>query len=346
MKRQLMRFCALMVVLFAMTPIIQARSISRVEALEIAQSQFNGDDVDYYIQQDHLYLKQTDGLKQPIEVNSNWVIFVDAEPMKGWEHDCYLLTIPKTVNTDNVPVTTKTLSLPPTTGEYVPLLVKNRYGDIQNTKPIMVSKSDFGDVNPAGSRTYALIISGGISPISNHERYWNDCSFIYQTLTHAYHVPKENIYPIMSDGTDPGKDMRLYTGGEYVSQPLDLDGDGRAEIEMAATKANIKNTLKSLESKVNEDDHLFIFVIDHGGSVDMVSESYICLWGNERLYDHELADMLTPFSEKYANINVVLGQCYAGGFIDDLTKVGCVVAAACSGSESSWACPDIPYDEL
>ncbi len=205
MKRQLMRFCALMVVLFAMTPIIQARSISRVEALEIAQSQFNGDDVDYYIQQDHLYLKQTDGLKQPIEVNSNWVIFVDAEPMKGWEHDCYLLTIPKTVNTDNVPVTTKTLSLPPTTGEYVPLLVKNRYGDIQNTKPIMVSKSDFGDVNPAGSRTYALIISGGISPISNHERYWNDCSFIYQTLTHAYHVPKENIYPIMSDGTDPGR---------------------------------------------------------------------------------------------------------------------------------------------
>ncbi len=115
---------------------------------------------------------------------------------------------------------------------------------------------------------------------------------------------------------------------------------------MAATKANIKNTLKSLESKVNEDDHLFIFVIDHGGSVDMVSESYICLWGNERLYDHELAEMLTPFSEKYANINVVLGQCYAGGFIDDLTKVGCVVAAACSGSESSWACPDIPYDEF
>lgn len=46
------------------------------------------------------------------------------------------------------------------------------------------------------------------------------------------------------------------------------------------------------------------------------------------------------------NVNVVLGQCFSGGFIDDLTKAGCVVATASTGSEYSWACGDIPYDEF
>ena len=56
--------------------------------------------------------------------------------------------------------------------------------------------------------------------------------------------------------------------------------------------------------------------------------------------------MLEPFTSKFVNVNIVLGQCFSGGFNDNLKKVGCVVASASTGSESSWACSDIPYDEF
>ncbi len=210
----------------------------------------------------------------------------------------------------------------------------------------MVKKND--NINQSlevASRTYAIILSGGVNLYSNYERYWNDCSFIYQTLVNKYGVPKSHIYPIMSDGNDPAVDMRCTTGG-FISQPLDLDNDGIADISLAAKKQNIQNVLNGLINDIREDDHLFFYVIDHGGTDDYISKSYINLWDFGKLYDHELAAMLAPFTEKYVNVNVVLGQCFSGGFIDDLSAIGCVVSTASTGSESSYACPDIPFDEF
>lgn len=318
---------------FCTTAFAQSHSVSKAEALSIAQRQFQGKDVDYFILQDN----------SPKE----WTIFVDAEPMKGWEHECYTLTIPKTITTTvNVAIPSSKLQrkLPPS-GDFVPLSVQNRYGTNANSAPSVAKVSQSNQTQTVAQRTYAIILSGGVNKLSNYERYWNDCSFVYQTLVNKYGVPKENVYPIMADGNDPAADMRLTTGG-FKSQPLDLDNDGVAEIKLAATKANIQATLNALSAKLGEDDHLIFYVIDHGGTTDNNTNSYICLWGNESLYDYQLAEMLTPFTQKYVNVNVVLGQCFSGGFNDNLTKVGCVVASASTGSESSWACSDIPYDEF
>lgn len=302
------------------------------DVLEIAQRQFVGKDVDYYIISNSSY--------------TDWNIFVDAEPMKGWQHDCYILTIPKATKANiSTIVPTKELRKMPPEEDYAPLLVKNRYGVNANSKPQVKNVVSTNDVSDAAQRTYAVILSGGINKNSNYERYWNDCSFIYQTLVNKYGVPKGNIYPIMSDGNNPEADMRSISGG-YKSQPLDLDNDGVDDIKLAATRANVRNTLSTLTNKLNKDDHLFLFVIDHGGTDDYSKNSYICLWDHESLYDYELATMLEPFTSKFVNINVVLGQCFSGGFNDNLEKVGCVVASASTGSESSWACPDIPYDEF
>lgn len=319
--------CLFPSVLFAQTRILSMRDV-----LEIAQRQFVGKDVDYYIISNSSY--------------TDWNIFVDAEPMKGWQHDCYILTIPKatTANIRTI-VPTKELRKMPPEEDYAPLLVKNRYGVNANSKPQVKNVVSTNDVSDAAQRTYAVILSGGINKNSNYERYWNDCSFIYQTLVNKYGVPKGNIYPIMSDGNNPEADMRSISGG-YKSQPLDLDNDGVDDIKLAATRANVRNTLSTLTNKLNKDDHLFLFVIDHGGTDDYSKNSYICLWDHESLYDYELATMLEPFTSKFVNINVVLGQCFSGGFNDNLEKVGCVVASASTGSESSWACPDIPYDEF
>jgi hypothetical protein len=179
--------------------------------------------------------------------------------------------------------------------------------------------------------------------MSNYERYWNDCSFIYQTLVNQYDVPKDNIFVAMSDGTDPADDMRCQSG-KFKSQPLDLDNDSIDDIQYAATKENVKEILSTLSDKLSEDDHLFFYVIDHGGRG--AKSSYICLWDGEKLYDYELADLLAPLSEKYVNVNVVLGQCYSGGFVEDLKSINCVVATASDEEENSYSCSDIPYDEF
>ena len=39
---------------------------------------------------------------------------------------------------------------------------------------------------------YAVLINGGRNKLTNHERYWNDCSFLYRTLSQTYRVPKRN----------------------------------------------------------------------------------------------------------------------------------------------------------
>lgn len=333
MKNVLLLLSVVFNCLFSTVSLAQtAKSISKDDALAIAQKQFVGKDVDYYILSN--------------STSAVWNIFVDAEPMKGWQHDCYVLTIPKATTTDiNTIQPRKLLRKMPPKEDYAPLLVKNRYGSNANTKPLVKKAVSSNSNNVTAQRTYAIILSGGINKNANHERYWNDCSFIYQTLVNKYDIPKENIYPIMSDGDDPAVDMRCVSGG-YKSQSLDLDFDGIDEIKLAATKTNVKSTLSTLSNKLNKDDHLFIFVIDHGGTDDYNTNSYICLWDYENLYDYELATMLEPFTAKYVNVNVVLGQCFSGGFNDNLKKVGCVVASASTGSESSWSCSDIPYDEF
>lgn len=205
------------------------KSVSKSDALSIAQRQFVGKDVDYYILSN--------------SSSAVWNIFVDAEPMKGWQHDCYVLTIPKSTTSDiNTIIPRKVSRRMPPQEDYDPLLVKNRYGSNANSKPQVKKAASSNSNNEAAQRTYAIVLSGGVNKNSNYERYWNDCSFIYQTLVNKYSIPKENIYPIMSDGNNPAADMRSISGG-YKTQPLDLDNDGVDEIKLAATKANVKDIL-------------------------------------------------------------------------------------------------------
>lgn len=61
--------------------------VSKADALAIVQRQFANQDVDYYV----------------LEGGSSveWRIFVDAEPMKGWGHNAFMVTLPKsTESTD------------------------------------------------------------------------------------------------------------------------------------------------------------------------------------------------------------------------------------------------------
>ena len=321
------------------------RNVSKQEAFSLVKDKFSGQDVDYYLCEDPvLKIEGENNFLDPSQ-SGTWTFFVDAEPMKGWEHDCYIVRVVKRIGEYQSPMPQSTKFRLPPMGNFSPLEVKNRYGIKANQKPYVRKATLSNEAKSAAGHTYAVILSGGHNKYSNYERYWNDCSFVYQTLVNKYGVPKNNIAVVMSDGTNPAEDMHLTTGG-YKSSPLDLDYDGWPDIKYAATRTNVRHILSGLSQKMTKDDHLFFYVIDHGGTRDNKNQSYICLWNGESLHDYELADWLLPFNQKSIYVNAVLGQCFSGGFIEELTKVGCVVAAASRGDEPSWACPDIPHDEF
>lgn len=204
-----------------------------------------------------------------------------------------------------------------------------------------------GPASHTDGNQYAVILSGGKNMEENDENYWYDCSFLYTTLRNVYNIPKGNIKVLMSDGTDPASDLKVY-GEEhtYVSSPLDLDGDGIADIEYSATKENLGKVLLELSERMTEKDHLIFYVVDHGSRNEIEPLiSYICLWGdNVRLYPEELSEMLKSINAGY--MTLVFGQCNGGGFIPYLQADNRLVMAACKDNEWSYCRLEEPYDEF
>lgn len=271
---------------------------------------------------------------------SKLVLFVDEEPEKGWEHNCsYYYAATYTIN-GQIPYYKVSSKIPSEDYELTELEISVSEDDVIANVPQTCLN---GDLLNASSHTYAVIVSGGANVLSNYARYWNDCSFIYQTLTKRFGVSKSHISLLISDGTDPADDM-LISGGTFASSPLDLDGDGINDTQYAATKQNLTNVLQNLSSVMTSQDNLFLYVIDHGGTDDFNGTSYIWLWNGQKMYDYELASLLDDFSVN--SINIVLGQCYSGGFIDNLSASNRVIATACTASQKSYACSNLIYDEF
>lgn len=324
-------------------------------ALKYAKNVLNGDvsQMDFYyceINADANKLRDGDLLTIAVNIKkpNYYAFFVDEEPYKGWKHKCSYVFVPNELNgrTDMLVKTVRLqYDMPQKSNmDFIPINNVDRYPNNNSSLKIKVSQNiDLNSVT-SNPHTYAVIISGGVSKYMNYERYWNDCSYIYQVLRNKYNVSKDNISVLISDGNDPSADMRKADFSGFVSSPLDLDNDGVSDINYSATKNNIRTVLSNLSSKLTNEDQLFIYVIDHGGYDENRSESYICLWDYETLYASELSEMLGKIKTPY--INMVFGQCFSGGFVKKLEKPGRVIATACAENESSWACSDIPYDEF
>lgn len=273
-----------------------------------------------------------------------WLVFVDLEPQSGWEHPCKYIYVYKTYNPTSPkhPYTTIDSVCPPANVSLKPIDKVNRYGAKATMKPF-VPKIQANDINTASGHTYAIILNGGGNKTANKELYWNDCSFIYKTLINRYEVPKNNIKIIMSDGTSDGADMNPLIG-DYVSSPLDLDDDGKPDIEYSATKSNLQAVLNGLAQKLTDADHLLLFVTDHGGYDRATKKQFLYLWDEVKLYPEELASYLEPVNAGF--MTIVMGQCYSGGFINSLKKNNRVIITASKEDERSLASADIPFNEF
>ncbi len=293
----------------------------------------NGD-YDYYI-----------GIPAIQQVNKSMcLVFVDEEPGSGWEHPCKYVYLTRVQGNAEIKHSIVDSVCPPTNITLRPIHKPNRYGANATMKPV-VEKDLSNEPNEAAGHTYAVILNGGMSPTSNKEHYWNDCSFIYKTLRNRYEVPKANIKVIMSDGTDEGADMDPIVGNEYISSPLDLDGDGQPDIEYAATKENLQLVFGELAQKLTDNDHLLLFVTDHGG-IDKTrnNKTYMYLWNNVKLYPEELAAYLESINAGF--VSIVMGQCYSGGFIEALKDTNRIIATASSATEMSFRSTTVPFNEF
>lgn len=178
MRKKKLLLTMLVCVMWTLCAYAQVGSYNFNSAFQSVKDEFSGRDVDYYLRMDRSY--------------DTWTFFVDAAPMQGWEHECYLVTFPKCEDNGMLLQLSKiAMRRPPSTGEFVKLEPKNRYGENANVKPVVKKPSNTNDVNPVAGRTYAVIVSGGCNKMYNYARYWNDCSFIYQTLRYTYGIPKE-----------------------------------------------------------------------------------------------------------------------------------------------------------
>ncbi|MDE7437896.1 MAG: hypothetical protein K2M93_05370 [Muribaculaceae bacterium] len=133
-------------------PIEPVKIISKKDVLEASKMEFRDMDVDYYI----------------LDELGGWRVFVDAEPLKGWEHEGYILDYPMSIKGSEIliPLNKTFVCLPPK-GNYKPLEINSLYDTNGLTKPV-VSKIEISQEEKAeAEKTYALIISGGIAPCAN-----------------------------------------------------------------------------------------------------------------------------------------------------------------------------------
>lgn len=288
-----------------------------------------------------------------------WLVFADLMPEANWEHPCKYIYVSDNMEGGEYAVAVVDSVRPPHSGDFEPMKLSRTTRDRMELESSEKAKRAGAArmmksgplpiyTTPFSSKTYAVILSGGLSPADNADRYWNDCSYMYKTLTRNFGLPKENVKVLMSDGKSPGLDRNLNISfsPDLESSPLDLDGDGECDIDFSASKDTLAMVFDELKNKLTDNDHLLVFVTDHGGYDEYNDKSYINLWNGERLYPDEFASYFNGFNAGY--VSFVLGQCYSGGFIPALKADNHIVMTACAEKELSYRCRafDLNYNEF
>ncbi len=172
---------------------------------------------------------------------------------------------------------------------------------------------------------HALIISG-----DNQAKYQHNITQAYATLKkHDF----DTIY-ILDSNYKSTLDKWL----------IDFDRFriGHYPIYGPADKKTLEKVIKSLESKIDDEDLFFLYVTDHGNRVTReinnkeIEVSTISL-AKSKLTEYEFADMLRSLSPKKAIY--LFDQCYSGGFAEWFGEGNIIAVASTTATESSSSYP-------
>jgi hypothetical protein len=92
---------------------------------------------------------------------------------------------------------------------------------------------------------------------------------------------------------------------------------------LSATATNLSNTLNTIETLADENDHFFFYSFDHGGGSYNASgtfgEEVLNGWGQD-IRDDQLVQWLDDIDAGYSTY--VFAECFAGGMLDDFGNLG------------------------
>ena len=274
----------------------------------------------------------------------SWIIMIDSNPLQnGGPKWLYIYVNAYSGSSD---ADSWEWALPRNNIEYE--CIKNKWVE-KNTRTSGILESSINKIQagsfPMESNNWAVIISGGSNPESNHIRYWNDCSIIYKCLRSIYGYRRDHIIVIMSDGKSDVIDRYDSRNETFSSSLQDLDGDGNDDINYSATKSNISKVFSYLGNNVSSDEQVLVYVTDHGDIQN--GKSFICLWNNTKMSADDFAKELKKINLS-SRKHVVLGQCFSGGFVAPLLSAcyNISVATASAGNEYSYAMGSGEYDEF
>ncbi len=275
-----------------------------------------------------------------------WVFFCDDAPSANWAHPCRYIF----VASDLSAVAVQYASMPLTIRSAATLAALTTSNDIEVLIPFVppcrtgsasqtTTASEEAQIRYDGSvsNCYAVIISGGYNSANNNICYWGDVAFVYSTLTLKYKYPKANIFALISDGLDPEADQN-----DDSNSPADLDGDGEPDIDDAATVTSVSNVLTYLQTVLTPNDQLFVFSTDHGSPTEGGGEkdAELNLWDQQVFRDTDLKGLTTNFP---CTVIFVMGQCFGGGFLDDLNQSNRMISTAAYFNKSSYSGDTAPY---
>jgi len=148
---------------------------------------------------------------------------------------------------------------------------------------------------------------------------------VYKTLIERNYVP-ENIFVLSAngkDGRDTNTGCKEGDNGVIINQILDLDSDGNDDIAYSARKTEISTVFDLIKNKLAEDykSNVFIYVTDHGYiplTGHTPTDVRLCLW-DKLMSPAEFITELRKLS-KASFIQIIMDQCYSGGFADEIKK--------------------------
>ncbi|MBQ8956902.1 MAG: T9SS type A sorting domain-containing protein [Bacteroidales bacterium] len=257
--------------------------------------------VDPLLQTDSYYkMSRYDSIQSPYA--NYWLFFIDDMPEYGWGHDCRYVF----VDSDCGIITVASNHIPPYHFKL--------YMDVVSESIAFVSPPIYSDtmeqtlVNydyPSNSGKYALLFTGGEISGDNHIAFWNVLCHSYCGLLENGFV-KDNIFVLSCDG-------------DTANISLDFDKDGLPDImNIPCNLQNIENVMDSLSTIIQGEDVLYVYGAMHGDTIAN-GLTYLHLWDGERLYDFQLAEMLSRVSCSQYIVNI--HSCFAGGMADEIISI-------------------------
>ena len=293
-------------------------------------------------------------------VVDKWLIFVDEAPQKNWKHPCSYFYVPK--QSDSVAFHRVMANKPPKISLKPYSWVLRA---IQTENPISVPPKSVEPFDPAvdscDSRftndCVALVVATGDLPWTNYARFMRDANYFCKVLNEKYNFCPFNLFLLHGSRHFGGDALDTHTNTfvteqslfDYESYGLEtspFSDDPYNNYRFYATYENVKRMFQDIiQNRLAEDKHFVFFYSGHGdneggfslslpGDTLRPTEDDQDGFQTVPLYASELKNLLDSVSCRM--MTVILGQCYAGGFIDSLAAPNRVILAACQPDEVSY----------